>query len=133
MKPEQPSPNTERKPGRSFTDPSRPLGEEIIERAAANSSGAEEGVYGRANEHANVQHGVADRAKAVAVLRKAEELMFTGNPSGDTEAGRRRAIELAAGRLGLSLKEYEKLCEGDEEVQALQAAVFEAARERASH
>ena len=132
MKPNQNgSPESERKPGRSFSDHGRPLGEELIERADPTSNGAEEGVYGRTSTHANVQHGVADRAKCVAVLRKAEELMFSENPSGDTEEGRQRALELAAGRIGLKIEEYNRLCKDDEEVLSLQAAVFEAARLRA--
>jgi hypothetical protein len=120
-----------RKPGRSFTDPRKPLGEEVIERASALGGDPEEGVYGRAADHPRIGHGVAERAKAVAVLRKAEELMASGNPSGQTEFGRRRALELAAGRLGLSLHEYDKLVRGDDELTALEAEVLEAARTRA--
>lgn len=129
----QPSaPIPERLPGRSFTDPQRPLGEDIIEHADRYGGDPEEGVYGRASEHYRVGHGVSERAKCVAVLRKAEELMASGNPSGDTEEGQRRALELAAGRVGLKIEEYDRLVEGDEEVEALQAAVMQAARERAS-
>jgi hypothetical protein len=121
-----------RKPGRSFTDPARPLGEDVIERADPFGGDPEEGVYGRASEHPKEGHGVAERAKAVAVLRKAEELMASGNPPGDSEDGRRRALELAAGRVGLHLKEYDHIVRGDEELESLEAAVMNAAMTRAT-
>ena len=123
-------PIPERQPGRSFTDPRRPLGEDVIERADAMGGDPEEGVYGRASEHYRIGHGVPERAKCVAVLRKAEELMATGNPPGDTEEGQRRALELAAGRCGIKIAEYDRLVDGDEEIQALPAAVMAAARQR---
>lgn len=135
MNREQPStnqvaPTSERKPGRSFTDPRRPLGEDVIARADPFGGDPEEGVYGRASEHPLTGHGVAERAKGVSVLRKAEELMASGNPSGDTEDGRRRALELAAGRVGISIAEYDRIVDGDDELLSLQAAVMEAARVR---
>src|SRR5689334_18261467 len=111
----------ERKPGRSFTDPRRPLGEELLERTDPFGGDPEEGVYGRAHDHPRHGHGVAERAKCVAVLRKADELMAENNPSGATEEGRRRAIELAAGRCGVHIDEYYRMISGDEELQALEA------------
>ena len=128
--PEPKEPVAERKPGRSFTDPGRALGEDLIERADRFGGDPEEGVYGRAAEHYARGHGVAERAKGVAVLRKAEELMASGNPGGHTEAGRRRALELAAGRTGLKIEEYDRIVEGDEELKALESVVMEAARSR---
>jgi hypothetical protein len=128
-----PDPTSERKPGRSFTDPRRPLGEDLISRADPFGGDPEEGVYGRASEHPLAGHGVAERAKGVAVLRKAEELMASGNPSGETEDGQRRALQLAAGRVGISIGEYDRIVDGDEELLSLQAAVMEAARTRATH
>jgi hypothetical protein len=122
----------ERKPGRSFTDPRRPLGEDVIARADPLGGAPEEGVYGRVREHDTVGHGVAERAKCVAVLRKAEELMASGNPPGDSPADRRRALELAAGRVGLTIDEYDRMVAGDEEIEALQAEVMEAARLRST-
>lgn len=124
------SPDVERLPGRSFEDPSQPLGEEVIKRGDPFGGGAEEGVYGRAVEHAPIGHGVPERAKCVSVLRKAEELMASNNPPGDTDASRRRAIELACGRCGVTVKEYDLIVANDEELQALQANVMEAARLR---
>jgi hypothetical protein len=118
---------SERLPGRSFTDPNRPLGEDLIERADPHGGDPEEGVYGRAPEHFRIGHGVPERAKGVAVLRKAEELMASGNPRGDTEDGRRRAIELACGRCGVRIEEYDRYLSGDEELQSLHAAVMAAA------
>jgi hypothetical protein len=121
----------DRKPGRSFTDPQKPLGEELVERAARFGGDADEGVYGRSSVHPTKGHGVAERARAVSVLRKAEELMASANPSGDTESGWRRALELAAGRCGMKLREYDVLVRGDAELQELERAVMEAARMRA--
>ena len=121
----------ERPPGRSFSEPRRPLGEELIARADPHGGDAEEGVYGRASEHYRMGHGVPERAKCVAVLRKADELMAENNPPGDTDANRRRALELACGRCGVKVEEYDRLVENDEEVKALQSVVLEAARLRA--
>jgi hypothetical protein len=56
--------------------------------------------------------------------------MATGNPRGDTDAGQRRALELAAGRVGVSLDEYHRFVDGDEELESLEAAVLDAARNR---
>jgi len=121
----------ERKPGRSFSDPRRPLGEELITRTDPHGGDPEEGVYGRASEHYREGHGIAERAKCVAVLRKADELMAENNPPGDTEANQRRALELACGRCGVKVEEYDRIVDGDEEVRDLENAVLEAARLRA--
>jgi len=118
----------DRKPGRSFSDPSRPMGEDVIERADPLGGSADEGVYGRAPIHEKIGHGVAERARAVSVLRKAEELMASGNPSGATEDGRRRAIELACGRAGVKIDEYDAMVASDEEIRSLHEAVMNAAR-----
>lgn len=118
---------TTHKAGRSFTDPERPLGEEVIARANPLGGDEDEGFYGRISDHPRLGHGVAEVARAVSVLRKAEELMASGNPSGETEAGRRRAIELACGRCGVPIHEYDYLVETDEEVRALHITVMDAA------
>lgn len=123
-------PTSERKPGRSFSDPRRPLGEDILERSSPSGGDADEGYYGRVVNHNRVGHGVADRARCVAVLRKAEELMASGNPSGDTEEGRRRALELAAGRCGVKIELYDRVIDADEELRDLEAAVMKAAAQR---
>lgn len=103
-----------RKPGRSFDDPSQPLGKDIVERAHDVGANLEGGVYGRADDDAK-DTGVADRAKAVGVLRKAEEFLATNNPSEP-----RRALELAAGRIGLTWDEYRKIVDADHELAALE-------------
>ena len=121
-------PVCERHPGRSFTDPRRPLGADMIERSDPQGGDLDEGIYGRAVVHYRFGRGVSERAKGVAVLRKAEELMASGIPSGDTEEGQRRALELAAARCGVRIEEYDRLVAGDEELQILQAAVMAAAR-----
>ncbi|MBX3230248.1 MAG: hypothetical protein KIT84_24550 [Labilithrix sp.] len=126
-------PTPERQPGRDFTDPRRPLGQGVIERADPFGGDMTEGVYGRANVSADIGHGVAERAKAVSVLRKAEELMASGNPDGGTEDGRRRAIELACGRCGVDVDEYDRIVARDEELMALQTNVMEAARTHRVH
>jgi uncharacterized protein YdbL (DUF1318 family) len=74
------------------------------------------------------QNGVAERAKVIAVFRKAEEFIATANPPANDEASLRRAFELAAGRVGLTFPEYESLLKGDAELEALEAKVLEAAR-----
>ena len=121
----------ERKPGRSFANPSRPLGQELLEETESHGGDPEEGVYGRAPEHFRAGHGLAERAKGVAVLRKADELMAENNPPGDTEENQRRALELACGRCGVKVEEYDRLMDGDEELRELENKVLEAARLRA--
>ena len=125
------SPDSQKAPehraGRSFTDPSRPLGEGLIERADPRGGDPNEGVYGRAVRAADIGHGVAERAKGVSVLRKAEELMASGNPDGGTEDGRRRAIELACGRCGVDLREFDRIVALDAELQDLMTNVMQAA------
>lgn len=122
----------ERKPGRSFSDPRRPLGEELlIAHTELHGGDPEEGVYGRAPEHFRSGHGIAERAKCVAVLRKADELMAEDNPPGDTEVNQRRALELACGRCGVKVEEYDRLVDSDDEVRKLEEAVLESARLRA--
>lgn len=120
-----------RKPGRSFSDPERPLGEELLARTATHGGDPEEGVYGRAPEHFRLGEGLAERAKGVAVLRKADELMSQNNPPGDTEENQRRALELACGRCGVKVEEYDRLVDKDEALRELENAVLEAARQRA--
>lgn len=65
--------------------------------------------------------GIAERAKAIGVMRKAEELMRSNNPP-PSEA--RRAFELAAGRVGITIEDYDKLVKGDTELENLQATVL---------
>lgn len=131
MKPPESQPNFEHRAGRSFTDPKRPLGEGLIERADPFGGDPEEGVYGRSERAADIGHGVAERAKGVSVLRKAEELMASGNPDGSTEDGRRRAIELACGRVGVKIDEFDRIVAHDPELHALMTNVMEAARTHA--
>ena len=114
-----------RKPGRSFDDPSKPLGQGTVERAHDVGANLEGGVYGR-KEDGDKAPGVADRAKAVAVLRKAEEFMATNNPSPRTPEGMRRALELAAGRVGLTIEEYDAIVKADDELVALERKVLAA-------
>lgn len=117
--------NDTRKPGRSFEDHSRPLGEDTIARAHDVGANLEGGVYGRAEGGAK-DTGVADRARAIAVLRKAEEFMATDNPSAHTPEGMRRALQLAAGRVGLTLREYDAIVRADDELIELERRVLEA-------
>lgn len=128
--PDPKRPPADRAPGRSFEDPSRPLGEELVERAEPISSQPEGGIYGRAAEYGPRPVSVADRAKAVGVLRKAEEFMRTHNPDPSTPPGMHRAIELAAGRSGLSLAEYEAIVRHDPELAELERRVLEDALRR---
>ena len=113
-------PQENRKPGRSFDDPSKPLGKDIVERAPDIGANLEGGAYGRAEDGAK-DTGVADRAKAVAVLRKAEEFIATDNPSDP-----KRALELGAGRVGLTYDEYRAIVDADSELLALEAKVLRA-------
>jgi hypothetical protein len=124
--PSRPSPGV-REPGRSFDDPSRPLGEDLLERSPSNTSAEEGGVYGRAQELGPRPVSVADRAKAIAVLRKADEFMQTDNPSPVTRAAMRRALELAAGRVGMTFDEYDVIVRNDPEVAELERKLLDEA------
>lgn len=117
--------NDTRKPGRSFDDPNRPLGEDTVARGRDVGASLEGGAYGRAESGAK-DTGVADRAKVVAVLRKAEEFIAHDNPSARTPEGMRRALELAAGRVGLTLKEYDAIVRADDELVELERRVLQA-------
>jgi hypothetical protein len=117
-----PDPKQSRLPGRAFDDPSQPLGADLIANAPADRSYV---VYDHATPHEYPEpHGVSDRAKAVAVLRKAEELMRTNNPAPINARMTRRALELAAGRIGISLHEYDALVTGDPGLEELERRVI---------
>jgi len=120
----------DRKPGRSFEDPKRPLGEEVLEHTEASNPAANEDFRSGEAQVDTQQHGLAERAKAISVLRKAEELIATNNPPCEDEAGLTRCFELAAGRVGLTIGEYDALVKGDPEILALEAQVKDAARAR---
>ncbi|MBX3187873.1 MAG: universal stress protein [Labilithrix sp.] len=124
----------ERPPGRSFVDPSRPLGAELLERSAPTSPPTEENFRDRARQAADQaeadRRGVAERAKVIGVLRKAEELMSTSNPPPNNEVDARRALELAGGRLGLTYPEYRAITDADPELVELERRVLNDARRR---
>ena len=130
----QPTPQEleDRKPGRSFDDPSKPMGEDLLDRSTESSTAANEDFRSREAQADMPHNGVAERAKVVAVLRKAEELIGTNNPPAVDEAGLKHAFELAAGRVGLTIGEYEALVKNDVELLALEAQVKNAARARFS-
>jgi hypothetical protein len=115
-------PPQERRPGRSFNDPNRAMGEALLEGTAASGTLKED--FRPREVQADVpQNGVAERAKVIGVLRKAEELMAEGNlPKGQETP--RRALELAAGRVGLTIEEYEALVKGDPELKELERRVM---------
>ena len=117
-----------RKPGRSFDDPAKPLGAEILDRTAQSSTEANEDFRPREAQADMPQNGLAERTKIVAVLRKADELIATDNPPANDEASLRRCFELAAGRVGLTFPEYEALLKGDAELEDLEKKVLDAAR-----
>lgn len=124
----------ERKPGRSFEDPSRPLGAELLERSPHGVVPTEENFRSRvtqAREQAAAdRYGVAERAKVIGVLRKAEELMSAPNRPPTSEADLGRVVELAAHDVGLKLGEYRALMTGDDELIALEKRVLDDARRR---
>ena len=120
---EPPTPQPDRKPGRSFNDPNRPMGEALLEGTGASGTIAED--FRPREVQADVPHnGVAERAKVIGVLRKAEELMVEGNlPKG--QGTPRRALELASGRVGLTIEEYDALVKDDPELQELERKILQ--------
>jgi hypothetical protein len=124
----QPPPEA-RQPGRSFEDPQKPLGAELLEHSGASSTSASEDFRSREAQAGARPKGVAERAKVIAVLRKLEELVADRNlPHGHHTLP--RALELAAGRVGLTVREYEALVRGDPELVDLERRVLEAARQK---
>jgi hypothetical protein len=118
-----------RKPGRAFDDPEKPLGYDLLERSA-QSHAIPEDLRDRADQAASQPNGVAERAKAIAVLRKADELIYEDNLPVAVEHDTQRALELAAGRVGLTYPEYRALVDKDPELLELEAKVFEHVRRR---
>lgn len=110
-------PPSSRAPGRSFENHRRPLGEDLLDAAQREGSGMD----------------VTERAKAVAVLRKADEFMATENPSPDDAKFIRHAVELAAVRVGVYLSEFDDIVRRDPELQALERQVFEDNARRFGH
>lgn len=127
----QPTPQElqDRKPGRSFDDPSRALGDEILAHSGPSDPAANEDFRSREAQADMPYNGVAERAKAISVLRKVEEFLATNNPGADDEESLQRCFELAAGRVGLTIGEYEALVKGDSELEALETKVRDAARQ----
>jgi hypothetical protein len=124
----------ERKPGRSFEDPSRPLGEELLEHSKRGVPPTVEDFRSRV-AHARDQavadrYGVAERAKVIGVLRKVEELMATPKHAPRSEADLERALDVAAHDVGVTLGEYRALMEGDAELVDLEKQVLDDARRR---
>jgi hypothetical protein len=99
-------------PGRSFDDSHKPLGTELLVQTAATHD----------------LELLADRTKVVAVLRKAEEFLYTQNPGIKEPGGFHRALELAAGRAGLEFPEYVRIVRGDPALQELERRVLETAQ-----
>ncbi len=95
--------------GRSFEDPSKPLGSELLEQTVATHD----------------LELLANRTKAVAVLRKAEEFLYNHIPGAEEPGGVHRALELAAGRLGLTYAEYASIVKHDAELQRLERQVVD--------
>ncbi len=100
--------------GRAFDDYSKPLGYDLLDRTL----------------ELHDLELLANRTKGVAVLRKAEEFLYTGNPSAHEPGGVHRALELAAGRVGITYAEYAAILKGDAELQALQQQVVDDAMAR---
>ncbi len=124
-----------RKPGRSFSDHEKPLGAELVATASPSDEGPHAGVYGRATERRDATESaprnVADRAKAVSVLRKAEEFMRTANPPPTSPAEVHRALELAAGRIGITYEDYAAIVRADPELGELEQKVILSAKRHA--
>jgi hypothetical protein len=115
-------------PGRSFEDPRRPLGEELLHQSPRSETIPEDFTPRERQVEKSLVHGVAERAKAIAVMRKAEELMSEQIPPATSDSTILRALELAAGRVGLTFAEYRALVKDDPELAELERKVIENAR-----
>jgi hypothetical protein len=125
----QPTAQQDRKPGRSFDDHEKPLGEGLLERSGTSGTPKED-FKARENQTDVPVNGVAERAKVVSVLRKFEDLVSEGNPPAHDEASMHRAFCLAAGRVGLTIDEYRNLVKNDPELIALEKQVLDDRRSK---
>lgn len=127
----------ERLPGRSFQDHARPLGEALIESAAQTVAPTVETLESplkqTTRQGAADRGGVAQRAKVISVLRKAEEFIHTTEAPDDEQATLRRALELASGRIGMTYQEYRVLTDADPELVQLEHEVLADAHRRWEH
>lgn len=77
---------------------------------------------------------MADRAKAILVLRKAEEFMRTSDLAGVTPqiTPQRvvRALDLAAHHMGVKLSEYDAIVSRDPELRDLERRMIDNIRRR---
>ena len=130
---QQPFPTKDRKPGRSFENPELPLGQELLEQSGPSDPRANEDFRSREAQADMPHNGVAERAKAVSVMRLAEELIATHNPGANDDASLERCFDLAGGRLGLKPEEYASLIKDDPELIHLDSQVRDAARAHFPH
>ncbi|HEY8075032.1 MAG TPA: hypothetical protein VIF62_13005 [Labilithrix sp.] len=100
--------------GRAFDDTSKPLGYDLLDRTL----------------ELHDLELLANRTKGVAVLRKAEEFLYSGNPSAHEPGGIHRALELASARVGIRYDEYVAIMKSDPELQELQKLVIDDALSR---
>jgi hypothetical protein len=88
-------------------DPKRLLGADLLERTSPRY--------------------LPDRAKAIAVLRRASELIaYPGHV--ETEAGLQQVLESAARDVGVLPNEYREIIRNDVELQELETAFLDAVR-----
>ena len=123
-----PQQQQDRKPGRSFDDPSQTLGEGILDRSVQSATIKEDFRSPAAQQSDVLANGVAERAKGISALRKLEELIGDDNPPVYDEPTLRLAFELALGRVGVTMDEYNVIVKNDLELTELERKVFDAAR-----
>jgi len=121
-----------RKPGRSFEDPEKPLGAELLERSGPSREIPED-LRDRVAQAAATSNGVAERAKAIGVLRKLEEIIAYATEPVDAKDPIDAALHVAARSVGLTYDEYRALVDKDPELVALEVRVVESTKMRLAH
>ena len=120
--------SADRKPGRSFEAPSRPLGEELLEHSTLGVAPTVEDFRNRvaqAREQGGADRGgVAERAKVIGVLRKAEEIMAALEYAPQSEADLERTLNITAHNIKLTLNEYQTLIKNNTKLITLKKQIL---------
>lgn len=103
-----PEPARGHTPGQVFDDPRRPLGAELLERSSPRQ--------------------LPDRAKAIAVMRRADELVKYCEPECESEPRLQHVMDLAARDVGLRPEEYRGIIQNDVELRELERRVLDGIR-----
>ena len=108
MQKPMPEPQRAQAPRQAGDDPGRSLGLELLQRASPRQ--------------------LPDRAKAIAVMRRAHELIRYCEPECENEARLCDVMDVAARDVGLGPEEYRAIVRGDVELKELERRALDGIR-----